>query len=92
VLSDFERHTLRNIQEQISAQDPELAEALANHAARSGPERRLRLGYDIVIGLALLSGIICLALAGTGAGPAGAGALLFATVTYAIRRRRFTLP
>jgi len=88
VLNDFERRTLSEIEQRITAGDPRLAAALA----RDNGDRRFRWtrrAYTIVGVVAAVAAVLCLALSGVGAGGAGLVAGLFAVLVFAARRRRF---
>jgi hypothetical protein len=89
VLSEAERQALRGIEERITAEDPGLAAALGGCWRRFDPSRWSRLGHDAVAVVAVLGALLCGALAGAGAAPAGIVSAGFAVLTVAVRLRRF---
>ncbi len=88
MLNDAERRVLRDIEVEMSLGDPKLAAALASH----GTERArnwTRFGHDLVMVVAALLAVICMALSGSGGAPGGFAAMGFAVLVGALRLRRF---
>jgi len=80
VLSERETRTLRQIEEQLAADDPRLA-AKMSRALPGGPSRWSRKFQNLAIAAVLLSAVVCLAVGAVGAGLVAAlfaGALVWA--------------
>jgi hypothetical protein len=66
MLSEQEQRTFREIEQRIAADDPQFALAIQRLGTRRAGGRSTR-GYDLVVVLAALSGLLCLVLALAGA-------------------------
>ena len=88
MLSDRDREALSSIELQLWLEDPGLSKAMARHR----PRLREHLPYDLLTGFSLVIGIFCLALSESGGTRGGVTAILFASVTYAVRVWRFSPP
>lgn len=88
MLSERERRTLGEIEQQLAEQDERLAKVMSRPAT-SWTARWLRFGYDATIALAGLLAVTCLALAANGAAGAGVVAAALAGGAFYLRRRRF---
>ena len=82
MLSEREAQALRRIEQQLSADDPELA-VLMTRTLPLRPSRTRRLVHNLVIGVALVLALLCMALGDVGAGLLAAS---FAGVVLALRR------
>jgi len=82
VLSEREARALRQIEQQLAAEDPRLA-ARMSRALPSRPSRWPRTLQNSVIAAVLLSAVVCLAVGAVGAGLAAA---LFASALLWARR------
>lgn len=90
MLSEREARSLRDIEQRLTRDDERFA-ALMDTSAFDRRERRMRHGYDVVLALAVLAAMICVALAGDGSLSAGMLALGFALATGYLRIRRFPI-
>lgn len=90
MLSEREARSLRAIEQQLMRDDAGFA-AFMNTPVFDRRERRTRHGYDTVVALAALAGVVCLALAGSGALGAGMAALALTAVTAYLRIQRFPI-
>lgn len=88
MLSERDRRTLRNIEQQILDEDQQFA-ATMSRPLTDRVYRWTRYGYDVTIALASLLAVTCLLLAPVGAGGAGVVAALFALGTCYLRVQRF---
>lgn len=88
MLSERERRTLREIEEQLADQDERFAEVMSR-PLWSRASRWVRHGYDATIALAVLLSLTCLALASNGTAGAGVVAAALAGCAFYLRRRRF---
>jgi DUF3040 family protein len=86
MLSERERRTLREIEQQLAEEDERFAEVMSRPLTG---RRWIRHGYDATIVLAGLLTVICLALASNGAAGAGVVAAALAVGAFYLRRRRF---
>ncbi|HEY3688834.1 MAG TPA: DUF3040 domain-containing protein [Pseudonocardiaceae bacterium] len=87
MLSERERQTLREIEQQFLNEDPKLAAAL-RRSLPGGRSSAARRAHDVVIGLAVLLALVCFATMQATALP-GVAAALFAGVVGYLRWQRF---
>lgn len=90
MLSERDTRSLRDIEQRLMHEDARFA-AVMNTPVFDRRERRTRYAYDIVIGLAAVAAVICVALAGTGTFGASVTALGLAAATAYLRIQRFPI-
>ena len=87
MLSERERQALVEIEQSIAASDPRLAAMLSTSRGRQRERVAWsRLAHDLVMTLAIVSAVLCVAL---GEGSAGMVAAIFAVVVLMARRVKF---
>lgn len=88
MLSERERRTLHEIEQQLADGDERFAEMMSR-PLMGRASRWLRHGYDATIVFAGLLAVTCLALASNGSAGAGVVAGALAGCAFYLRRRRF---
>lgn len=84
MLSEREQRALRQIEQQIVADDPQFVATMRNLRVRRTGRWSIRRSHDVIVVISGLSALLCMAL--SLAGPA-AVAILLAVVTFALRPR-----
>ncbi|WP_028927708.1 DUF3040 domain-containing protein [Pseudonocardia acaciae] len=88
MLSERERRTLREIEQQLAEEDQRFAVAMSRPLT-SRASRWLRRGHDVTTVLAVLLALTCLTVTPRTTAAAGVLAALLAITAFYLRRRRF---